>query len=33
MHDPVVVFPVRSLTNFAAEADGTGTFGSAMIVR
>lgn len=30
--DPVVVFPVRSLTNFAAEADGSGIFGSAMLV-
>lgn len=30
---PVVVYPVRSLTNFSTEAEGRGVFGSAMILR
>jgi len=33
LQEPVVVYPVKSLSNFATEADGSGVFGNAMLVK
>lgn len=33
LQEPVVVYPVKSLSNFATAADGGGVFGNAMLVK
>lgn len=33
LQEPVVVYPVKSLSNFATAADGSGVFGNAMLVK
>lgn len=32
LQEPVVVYPVKSLSNFATEADGSAVFGNALLV-